>query len=124
MRGNVPLAIAAGGGGGGATDYCCADGGGGGGGVGQLGFSPGLNTPLDSSTDGSATNHVHPMRNDFSADDYNGTLGEDTAGKDPRDSRNMPPYAKHHDRGFAPNASYGVLATGGSGGDVSNSLAR
>ncbi|GMH68130.1 hypothetical protein TrST_g11438 [Triparma strigata] len=119
LRGATVLAVAGGGGGGGATDYCCASGGGGGGTVAETGKFPGPNTPLDTTNDDAAAANV---RNDFSADDY-GSLGPDTAGSDPRDTSGMPPHHEHIDRGFAPNASYGILATGGSGGDVSNSLA-
>ncbi|GMH79973.1 hypothetical protein TL16_g08344 [Triparma laevis f. inornata] len=119
LRGTAVLAVAGGGGGGGATDYCCASGGGGGGSLAETGKFPGTNTPLDTTNDKAAAETV---RNDFSADDY-GDLGTHTTGSDPRDTSGMPPHHEHIDRGFAPNASYGILATGGSGGNVENELA-
>ena len=117
LRGSIVLAAAGGGGGGGSTDYCCAHGGGGGGDNGGVGSASGSNTPLDSSKDGAVKGS---FRNDYSASEYIAEKTSD-AGLDERDGESMPPYHEHLDRGFAPNASYAVLATGGAGGSNEHS---
>jgi len=82
-----------GGGGGGSSNYCCAHGGGGGGTAGQSGSSPESSTPRDNT-------NLAPR------DEFN----------DERDETGMPGFHQHVDLGSAPNASYDVMSSSGSGG--------
>jgi len=87
--------------------------------VAGTGLASGSNTPLDLSKDGGVNGVI---RNDFTADDY--VAGSSSvAGADDRDSQGMPPLHEHIDRGFAPNASYEVLASGGGGGSLNDAKA-
>ena len=108
LRGNKIIAAAGGGGGGGATDYCCAHGGAGGGMSGKEGFSP--ETPsyigIDSVAEGMT-------RHEFTPDDC-----ADQMCIDDRDKFGLPAFHQHLDRGFAPNASYHILSSGGKGGSI------
>ncbi len=108
LRGNKIIVAAGGGGGGGATDYCCAHGGAGGGMSGKDGFSP--ETPsyigIDSVAEGMT-------RDEFTPDDC-----ADPSCIDDRDKSGLPAFHQHLDRGFAPNASYHILSSGGKGGSI------
>ena len=115
------LLAAGGGGGGGATDYCCAHGGAGGNndddddddsgemGGGENGISP--QTPRDLSKDFNDLNETIKWRREFTPQDCH-TL----ECVDERDKIGLPAHHLHIERGFAPNASYSILATGGLGG--------
>jgi subtilisin-like proprotein convertase family protein len=116
LRGNLILVAAGGGGGGGATDYCCAHGGGGGGSTASSGSASLLETPVHIGEDVSAADKI---RSEFSGDDESYEVTPET---DPRDVNGMPAHHSHLDRGFAPNASYSILATGGTGGSLDTSL--
>jgi len=112
LRGTVPLVAAGGGGGGGATDYCCANGGGGGGETASPGEQPALSTPTHINEDEAAGEQV---RAEYTGVDES---AEPSGYADPRDVNGMPAHHNHLDRGFAPNASYDVLSTGGTGGSL------
>jgi hypothetical protein len=112
LRGNLILVAAGGGGGGGSTDYCCAHGGGGGGSTASTGSASLLETPVHIGEDASADSHV---RSEYSGKDES---LEPNPEIDPRDISGMPAHHSHIDRGFAPNASYSILATGGTGGSL------
>jgi len=103
------ILAAGGGGGGGATDYCCAHGGAGGGKIANNGGS--TKTPRDLTNDNITTGE---FRNEFTPLDCN---SEECI--DERDTKGLPANHAHLERGFAPNASYSVLATGGFGGSES-----
>ena len=109
-RGSSILLAAGGGGGGGATDYCCSHGGAGGGEKGNDGETPEF--PRDLTFDNITGNDY--IRNEFTPEDCD---TEDCI--DIRDKTGLPAFHTHIERGFAPNASYDLIATGGVGGTPS-----